>query len=108
MENMFIFGLFLGNPHLKNEKKSQSADNKQNFEILVPLRAKHLKPHNNRLVAIMTTISILARHLLIQNSFYFLFARLRSMQCSIPFHVIDEKFFLQSLPPSEKIPMKKS
>ena len=50
MENMFIFGLFLGNPHLKNEKKSQSADNKQNFEILVPLRAKHLKPHNNRLV----------------------------------------------------------
>ena len=46
---MFIFGLFLGNPHLKNEKKSQSADNKQNFEILVPLRAKHLKPHNNRL-----------------------------------------------------------
>ena len=49
MENMFIFGLFLGNPHLKNEKKSQSADNKQNFEILVPLRAKHLKPHNNRL-----------------------------------------------------------
>ena len=49
---MFIFGLFLGNPHLKNEKKSQSADNKQNFEILVPLRAKHLKPHNNRLVAV--------------------------------------------------------
>ena len=48
---MFIFGLFLGNPHLKNEKKSQSADNKQNFEILVPLRAKHLKPHNNRLIA---------------------------------------------------------
>ena len=48
---MFIFGLFLGNPHLKNEKKSQSADNKQNFEILVPLRAKHLKPHNNRLVS---------------------------------------------------------
>ena len=47
---MFIFGLFLGNPHLKNEKKSQSADNEQNFEILVPLRAKHLKPHNNRLV----------------------------------------------------------
>ena len=47
---MFIFGLFLGNPHLKNEKKSQSADNKQNFEILVPLRAKHLKPHNNRLL----------------------------------------------------------
>ena len=49
MENSFIFGLFLGNPHLKNEKKSQSADNKQNFKILVPLRAKHLKPHNNRL-----------------------------------------------------------
>ena len=49
MENMFIFGLFLGNPHLKNEKKLQSADNEQNFEILVPLRAKHLKPHNNRL-----------------------------------------------------------
>ena len=46
---MFIFGLFLGNPHLKNEKKSQSADNEQNFKILVPLRAKHLKPHNNRL-----------------------------------------------------------
>ena len=50
MENLFIFGLFLGNPHLKNEKKPQSADNRQNFEILVPLRAKHLKPHNNRLV----------------------------------------------------------
>ena len=50
---MFIFGLFLGNPHLKNEKKSQSADNKQNFEILVPLRAKHLKPHNNRLTMSM-------------------------------------------------------
>ena len=49
MENMFIFDLFLGNPHLKNEKKLQSADNRQNFKILVPLRAKHLKPHNNRL-----------------------------------------------------------
>ena len=41
---------FLGNLHLRNEKKSQSADNKQNFKILVPLRAKHLLAHNNTLI----------------------------------------------------------
>ena len=41
---------FLGILHLRNEKKSQSADDKQNFEILVPLRAKHLLVHNNTLL----------------------------------------------------------
>ena len=40
---------YVGILHLRNEKRLQSADDKQNFKILVPLRAKHLLVHNNTL-----------------------------------------------------------